>query len=516
MAATIQAKLGPDASVSLLGKPPAGLGPPAYAEDLHLTEILRSTAAGREEYRLGPYFWWRLADPHAVRGRQEVFRDLERPPVRAAVDAFASGMRRMREERDTSEKLYHPEQKQAWLLQAMETYLACTERLLTQLREAGPFSIALRRTLARLEQALTSPPHQVLRRDAERVRRRLDQVRYQVRVRGNQVRVTRDEGGGDFGEEITRTFARFGGAGDKSHLVELPDPVDMNGVEARIAEGVARLHPEAFGDLAAFAERHANAIDPVVEHFDRELQFFLGYLDLVHRLQRAGLSFSYPAVSDTEKEVRAEATFDLALAMRRVRERGELVTNDLELRGGERVLVVSGPNQGGKTTLARTFGQLHHLAALGCPVPGRRTQVFLCDHLLTHFEREEKAESLRGKLEDDLLRMRAILDQATPQSIVITNELFTSTSLHDARFLSREVLRRLSSLDVICVCVTFLDELSRETPNAVSMVATVDPENPARRTFKVVRRPADGRAYAAAIAAQHGLSYARIRERLGS
>lgn len=516
MAATIPGRLDPEASVWLLGAPPAGLGPPPYAGDLHLTEILQAVTAGREEYGLDPYFWWCLADPESVRRRQEVFRDLERPRLRAVVDGFAGAMRRVREELDTSAKLYYREQKQAWLLQALTTYIAGADRLLSGLRAAAPASKALGEVVAWLERALASEPHQALRRDAERVRRGLDEVRYNVRIRENQVRVTRDEGGDDFSQEITRTFGRFGDGATKSYAVQLKDPVDMNPVEGRILEGVVRLHPEPFEDLAAFAARYASALDPGLERLDREIQFFVAYLDLVHHVRRVGLGFSYPGVSDAEKGVRAEATFDLALAIRRVQEGAELVTNDLELTGAERVLVVSGPNQGGKTTLARTFGQIHHLAALGCPVPGQRTQVFLCDHLLTHFEREEKAESLRGKLEDDLLRMRSILDQATPRSIVIMNELFTSTSLQDARFLSREMLRRLAALDAICVCVTFLDELSRETPNAVGMVATVEPENPARRTFKVMRRPADGRAYAAAIAGRYGLDYARIRERIAS
>lgn len=516
MAATTAARLDSGASPSLLGTPPTDLRQPPYAGDLHLTEVLQAMTAGREGYGLDLYFWWRLTDREAVRRRQEVFRDLEQPPVRAAVDAFADAMRRMRDELATSAELYYREQKQAWVLQAMATYADGAERLRHELRAALPASAALREVVDWLDRTLASEPHQALRRDLARVQRELGDVRYQVRIRGNQVRVTREEGGGDFSQEITRTFARFGNGATKSYLVHLQDPVDMNSVEARILEGVARLHPEPFEALAACAARHADAVEPGLERFDREIQFFLGYLDLVHRIEGAGLNFSFPAVSDTEKRVTAEGTFDLALAIRRVGEKGELVTNDLELSGAERVLVVTGPNQGGKTTLARTFGQLHHLAALGCPVPGRGTCLFLCDHLLTHFEREEKAESLQGKLEDDLQRMHSILDQATPRSIVIMNEVFTSTSLHDARFLSREILQRLAALDVICVCVTFLDELSRETPNAVSMVATVDPDNPARRTFRVVRRRADGRAYAAALAGRYGLDYARIRERVGS
>jgi DNA mismatch repair protein MutS len=487
---------------------------PAFFGDLRLDQIVSSLTAGRESYRLTPYLHRPLRSVETVRYRQDVLRDLEREPVRDAVAPFAGGTARVRTHLHLADRLQNPRQQQRWFVSAAAAYCSVVSAFSEALATAEATASGLQALSDYLSAYTSSDAFASLSADTEEREAELSALTYSVHVRGTRVTVGAYEGEPDVGEEVASAFAKFQQGSGRDHRVRFRGFSDMNHIESQILDLVARLFPEPFARLAEYRGRHDGFLDPTVARCEREVQFYLAYLEYIAPLKAAGLSFSYPRVSARSKEIAATATFDLALAAKLVAKNAPVVSNDFDLSGPERVLVVSGPNNGGKTTFARMFGQLHYLAGLGLPVPGRGTRLFLPGRIFSHFERKENIATLRGKFEDELVRVHAILEQATPDSVLVMNESFGSTTLCDAVVVGTEVMRQIIDLDVLGVFVTFVDELASLGEGTVSMMSTVMTDDPAVRTFKVVRKPADGLAYASALADKYGLDTASLRRRL--
>ncbi len=415
--------------------------PPCFI-DLNLDQAVAAIVAKRDEDVLRPILYSTYRGEHIVRYRQAVFADLEREDVFQVFPVFCQTMRTVRANITYADKISYKRHRHMVILRAIHLYCEGVLSLLQSLELLTLRSAGLKDLRRYLAGYARSEAFSQLATEARRLRDILSKLSFGTLFRGDKVTVRKYASEPDYAVTILERFARFRETNIDPPAPQQPkDDFSLNHIEEGVLEFVGRLFSKEFHVLETYVAQHSMFIDDVAAMFDREIGFFIAYLGFIESLKRAGLPFCYPDVSASIKDTQVSGSFDLALAAKLVEENHPVVCNDFFLRGQERLLVVSGPNQGGKTTFARMFGQLHFLAGLGCPVAGTHERLFLPDEIFTHFEREESITNLRGKLEDDLVRLHRTCQVMTSNSVIVLNEIFNSTSLEDQVLLSTEGAR---------------------------------------------------------------------------
>ncbi len=486
---------------------------PQYFPDLNLDQIISAILAGKEEYRLEPFFFRPMRAVSAINYRLDVMRDLENEDIYNAITAFAAGMKRIREYTGFSRTLHNSLQKKKWLLDAAGLYCETVVNLQASLAALQFGSAGLGSFCEWLTGYIEADGFKTLYTDTDSLSREFAGIRYSVEIEGDRVIVGEDRQYEDYCDLMNGSFGRMYDA-VLDYSIRFFSDVEMCSLESRIIDIVSSIYSSTFKKLEEYHAVHMDFIDRTLERFDREIQFYISVRDYFRKLGKAGFYFTYPSVS-LRKEIRLSGGYDLALAQKCKDSGGVIVPNDFTATGNERIFVLTGPNQGGKTTFARALGQIAFFASLGCPVPCTSADVCIFDNIFTHFSAEENPVGNVGRLKEELLRLKFILENMTTNSLVIINELFASTTSNDAYNMGKRILNRFADLDCFCLYVTHIYELSGINSKTVSLVATVDKDGKAARTYRIVRKQADGRAYANSIAQKYDLTYESIKERIG-
>jgi len=495
---------------------------PDYFRDLNLDKVVDSITAGMKEYNLKQLLFTPLHSVDQIRYRQEIMHDLEENEAlfkiikkfSKKIYEVAHSMKKVLENLEQKDIYYNNYLEKGILFKSVNVYCEAINTLVNDLASHDLKSKGLSEFRTFISNYSKSNAFISLLSETNALKSDLSTVKYCMLIKDNCIKVRKYENETDYTVEIEKIFQKFKQGDVKDYRKKLFEEPYAQHVEAGVLNMVAKMYPEIFSKLDSYCTKNKYFINETISKFSQEIQFYIAYLLYINKFKQAGLHFCYPQIVKQNKEIYNYEGFDLALADKLIGENKPIVCNDFYLKGKERIIVVSGPNQGGKTTFSRVFGQLHHLASLGYPVPGRRAQLFLSDKIFTHFEKEEDVKNLNGKLQDDLIRMHNILGQATTESIVIINEFLSSAALKDAVLIGKSIMNKLVELDSLCVCVTFLDEIASYSDKNVSMVSTVFPEDPVKRTYKIIRSPADGLAYALHIAEKYGLNYTSLKERI--
>jgi len=237
--------------------------------------------------------------------------------------------------------------------------------------------------------------------------------------------------------------------------------------------------------LAPVADVLAQAAEQVLgflAQLRREVAFHVGCVALEERLRALGLPVSVP--EPLGRGLTAQGLYDVGLAVRSGR---AVVGNDVAADGAT-TIVITGANQGGKSTLLRAIGLAQVMMQAGMGV-GAESFGAGVGRVHTHFRREEDDALRSGKLHEELARMSRIVDRAAPGDLVLSNESFASTNEREGSRIARQLVDGLVEGGLRVVMVTHLHEFARgladEGRDDVLFLRAERAEDGAR-TFRVV------------------------------
>lgn len=263
---------------------------------------------------------------------------------------------------------------------------------------------------------------------------------------------------------------------------------------------IFKLHPRDESGARALSELRdrginlvANALaqstDHILNFFNMlrtELAFYVGCLNLHEQLAQMGEPMSFPVpVAPRERRHSFQELYDVCLALTM---KQKIVGNDVNANGNN-LVIITGANQGGKSTFLRSIGLAQLMMQCGMFVPAESFSSNICEGIITHYKREEDATMKSGKLDEELSRMSDIVDKITPNSIILFNESFAATNEREGSEIARQIVSALLEKRLKVFFVTHLYEFAHgfaDKKGEKAVFLRAERQADGGRTFKLV------------------------------
>jgi DNA mismatch repair ATPase MutS len=241
--------------------------------------------------------------------------------------------------------------------------------------------------------------------------------------------------------------------------------------------------------VSLVARAIARSMDHVLDFFGllrAELGFYVGCQNLYEYLGRKGEPLCLPEpLPAGPPMLAARGLYDVSLSLS---VGARVVGNDVDADGASLVMI-TGANRGGKSTVLRSLGLAQLMMQCGMFVPAESFRADIRTGIFTHFKREEDAAMKHGKLAEELDRMSSIVDDVRPNSLVLLNESFASTNEREGSEIARQIVRALVESGVKVFYVTHLFDLAHgfhvQQP-APSVFLRAERQLDGTRTFRLV------------------------------
>jgi len=236
----------------------------------------------------------------------------------------------------------------------------------------------------------------------------------------------------------------------------------------------------------------ANAVAQAADHIEdfinalwTELAFYIGCLNLNDRLTGTGNPFAFPVVVGLEEQKRSlSSLYDVCLALTLHQ---PVIGNDVNA-DGKTLVIITGANQGGKSTFLRSIGLVQLMAQAGMFIAAQAGTISLCSGIFTHYKRKEDANMKSGKLDEELARMSQIVNWIEPNSLMLFNESFAATNEREGSEIARQITNALLARQISVYYVTHMYDLARsyyEKAAEGALFLRAGRKSSGNRTFKL-------------------------------
>ncbi|MCI7767356.1 MAG: hypothetical protein MSJ26_05150 [Oscillospiraceae bacterium] len=259
-----------------------------------------------------------------------------------------------------------------------------------------------------------------------------------------------------------------------------------------------------------------------------QLEIFDGIAKIADTCAARGLKMCRPEFTDKPRTAELTNLFDpcfyFKAAAANSDARGDelVVRNSLSMDDSGRFFVLTGANNGGKTTFLRGAGLCFLMAQTGFYVPAEGYKASLCDFIFTHFPKEEETGINASRFTTEIRDLKTISDHITENSLLLMNESIQSTTPKECAEIASELIRIFCIIGVRGIFATHITELAmmfgdiaadpdcRSIP--VSIVAAVD-ENSGKRLYRIGRGMPLKQSYARDIFDSFGINIGNVRKR---
>jgi hypothetical protein len=274
-----------------------------------------------------------------------------------------------------------------------------------------------------------------------------------------------------------------------TELTNRPDPAFVYEVDERDEAGyrtLGDLRTQGMLDVSTALTQSADHILSFFRAMRLELAFYIGCLNLSERLRQKREPVCYPEpLQVSGSEFRCKGLYDICLSL----SIPERVVGNGVAADSKPLAMITGANRGGKSTFLRSVGLAFLMMHCGMFVPAQSFRAELCSGLFTHFKREEDATMKSGKLDEELSRMRAIVETITPGGIVLMNESFASTNEREGSEIAAQIVRALLQTGVRVFFVTHmfaLAEMFHRDQTTAALFLRAERLADGRRTFRLL------------------------------